>query len=77
PLTSPLTSQNLERIHEDMSPSQVKAILGEPQEATSAPIPIVGGTVTTYHYRNDAGSTITIVFKNGLMKQKDGSFNNK
>jgi hypothetical protein len=72
---SPLTLNqgNLDRVQQDMSPNDVKAILGEPTESHTEPIPIVGGTQTTYTYRNDK-SEVTIVFKNDQMKEKHGSF---
>ncbi len=72
---SPLTlnQANLDKIHNDMSPADVKAILGNPTDSKTEPIPLVGGTETTYTYRNDT-SEVKIVFKNDLVKEKDGSF---
>jgi hypothetical protein len=72
PLT--LTQENLDKIHDDMSTSDVRAIMGAPTESKDEPIPIVGGTETTYTYRNDKNS-VTIVFKNDKVKEKHGSFN--
>jgi hypothetical protein len=40
----------------------------------SDPIPIVGGTQTIYTYHSDS-SEVTIIFKNDLVKEKHGSFN--
>jgi len=72
---SPLTlnQQNLDRIHNDMSSAEVRSILGSPTESKDEPIPIVGGTETTYTYRNDK-SEVVIVLKNDLVKEKRGSF---
>ena len=73
---SPLTlnQQNLDRVHDDMSSADVRSILGSPTESHDEPIPLVGGTKTTYTYRNEK-SEVTIVFKNDQMKEKHGSFN--
>ena len=68
-----LTQANLDKIHEGMSPTEVKAILGDPADSHSEPIPIVGGTQTTYTY-NSSSSDVTIIFKNDLMKEKRGAF---
>jgi SmpA / OmlA family len=71
PLT--LTQENLDKVQTDMSQNDVRAILGAPTESKTDPIPIVGGTQTTYVYRNDK-SEVTLVFKNDQMKEKHGSF---
>ena len=68
-----LTQANLDKIHDDMSPAEVKAILGEPADSKSAPIPIIGGTQTIYTYHSGS-SDVTIIFKNDLMKEKHGTF---
>ena len=72
---SPLTlnQDNLNKIHDDMSQAEVRSIMGSPSESKEEPIPIVGGTQTTYIYRNDT-SEVTIVFKNDLVKEKNGTF---
>jgi hypothetical protein len=72
---SPLTlnQDNLDKIHDDMSPADVQSILGAPTDSKTEPIPIVGGTQTTYTYRNDK-SEVTIVFKNDQVKEKHGTF---
>lgn len=72
---SPLTlnQANLDKIHDDMHSSEVRSIMGAPTESKDEPIPIVGGTQTTYTYRNDS-SEVVIVFKNDLVKEKKGSF---
>ena len=68
-----LTQANLDKIHDDMSPEDVKSILGEPTDSKSEPIPIVGGTQTIYTYHSDSAD-VTIIFKNDLMKEKKGTF---
>ena len=68
-----LTQANLDKIHDDMSPAEVKSILGEPTDSKSEPIPIIGGTQTIYTYHSGS-SDVTIIFKNDLMKEKHGSF---
>jgi len=67
------TQENLDKIHDDMSPMEVKSILGEPADSKSEPIPIIGGTQTIYTYHSGS-SDITIIFKNDLMKEKHGTF---
>ena len=73
---SPLTlnQENLDKVHEDMSSAEVREIMGSPTESKEEPIPIVGGTQTTYTYRNDKSEAV-IVFKNDKMKEKHGTFN--
>jgi hypothetical protein len=74
PIPSPmLTQANLDRIQNDMSKTEVESILGSPTSSTTEPIPIVGGTQTTYSYQS-GNSTITIVFKNDMVKEKSGNF---
>jgi hypothetical protein len=72
---SPLTlnQDNFNKIHNDMSQADVVAIMGQPTESKSEPIPIVGGTQTTYTYRNDK-SEVTIVFKNDQVKDTHANF---
>ncbi len=72
---SPLTlnQDNLNKIHDDMSQTEVRNIMGAPSESTEEPIPIVGGTQTTYTYHNNT-SEVVIVFKNNLVKEKRGHF---
>ena len=72
---SPLTlnQENLDKIHDDMSSAEVRSIMGSPTESKEDPIPIVGGTQTTYTYRNDT-SEVVIVFKNDQVKEKKGTF---
>jgi hypothetical protein len=71
PLT--LTQDNLDKIHNDMSSSEVKGILGAPTDSKDEPIPIVGGTKTAYTYRNEQ-SEVVIVFKNDQVQEKRGTF---
>jgi len=71
PLT--LTQDNLNKIHDDMSQADVRGIMGDPTSSKEEPIPVVGGTQTTYTYRND-NSEVVIVFKNDQVKEKHGTF---
>lgn len=68
-----LTQANLDKIHDDMSPAEVKSILGDPTDSKTEPIPVVGGTQTIYTYHSGS-SEVTIIFKNDLMKEKRGTF---
>jgi hypothetical protein len=68
-----LTQANLDRVQNDMSSAEVEAIFGQPSSSQSQPIPIVGGTQTTYTYQSGA-SAVTIIFKNDQVKQKSGTF---
>jgi SmpA / OmlA family len=72
---SPLTlnQANLDRVQDNMTPAQVQSILGPPTDSKTDPIPIVGGTQTTYTYRNQS-SQVTVVFKNGTVTEKNGTF---
>jgi hypothetical protein len=71
PLT--LTQANLDKVQPDMSQNDVIAILGAPTESKTDPIPIVGGTQTTFTYRNNT-SEVVIVFKNDKEQEKHGTF---
>jgi predicted small lipoprotein YifL len=74
PLT--LTQDNLDKVQPDMSPTDVKAILGDPTSSSSKTIPLVGGTETDYVYSNPQnGTEVTIVFKNDKETDKTGTFN--
>ena len=68
-----LTQANLDKIQPDMSSKDVKAILGEPTESKDEPIPIVGGTKTTYVYSNNQ-DRVVIVLKNDNVQTKEGHF---
>jgi uncharacterized lipoprotein YehR (DUF1307 family) len=71
-----LTQDNYNKVQNDMSQADVKAILGDPSSSDSQPIPIVGGTETTYTYTNTQnGTSVTIVFKNDKVQSKTGHFN--
>jgi len=52
---STLTQANLDRVQTDMSAAEVESIFGQPSSSQSQPIPIVGGTQTTYTYQNGNG----------------------
>lgn len=68
-----LTQANLDKIQDGMSATEVKSILGSPSESKSEPIPIVGGTKTTYVYANE-NSRVVIVLKNDTVQSKEGHF---
>jgi hypothetical protein len=69
-----LTQANYDKLHDDMSPAEVQTILGPPSSSNTQPIPIVGGSQTTYIYQNDK-SNVTLVFKNDKLKEKNSNFN--
>jgi len=56
-----------------MSSKEVKSILGEPTETKSEPIPIVGGTKTTFVYTNKE-DRVVIVLKNDNVQTKEAHF---
>ncbi|MEO6846786.1 MAG: hypothetical protein ABI443_05035, partial [Chthoniobacterales bacterium] len=56
-----LTQANLDTIQDGMSGHEVQAILGKPTDSKTEPIPIVGGTKTTYTYTTTDGVRIVIV----------------
>ena len=68
-----LTQENLDKIQPNMTSQDVKAILGEPTESKTEPIPIVGGTKTTYIY-TDKNDSVVIVLKNDSVQTKEGHF---
>ena len=70
---SQLTQENLDKVQNDMSSAEVKAILGEPTDSTTEPIPIVGGTKTTFTYVNN-NDHVVIVLKNDKVQSKEGTF---
>jgi hypothetical protein len=68
-----LTQANLDQVQPNMTSAQVKTILGEPTATKDEPIPIVGGTKTTYTYDNNQDH-IVIVLKNDSVQTKEGTF---
>ena len=68
-----LTQENLDRIQDGMSATEVKSILGAPTDSKSEPIPVVGGTKTTYVYTNKE-DRVVIVLKNDTVQSKEGHF---
>jgi hypothetical protein len=68
------TQANLDRVQTDMSKAEVEAIFGQPTSSSDQPIPIVGGTQTTFTYQA-GNSAVTIIFKNDQVKEKSGTFN--
>lgn len=69
-----LTQANLDKVETNMSKAEVEAIFGQPTSSHDEPIPIVGGTQTTYNYQS-GNSAVTILFKNDQVKEKSGTFN--
>ncbi len=68
-----LTQANLDKVQPEMTSAQVKGILGEPTSSQTEPIPIVGGTKTTYIYDNGKDHVV-IVLKNDTVQTKEGTF---
>ncbi len=68
-----LNQENLDKVQDGMSSEQVRGIFGAPTESHDEAIPVVGGTKTTYVYRNDK-SEVTIIFKNDQEQSKQGTF---
>lgn len=71
PLT--LTQANLDRVQEGMTAKEVKSILGNPTDSKTEPIPIVGGTKTTYVYSNKE-DRVVVILKNDTVQSKEGHF---
>ncbi len=69
---SRLTEANLEKIHNGMSPDEVKAILGEPTNSqTSSALGLISGTTFTYH---TSTSDVKITFVNDKVIATEGEF---
>jgi hypothetical protein len=70
---SKLTEDNLQKIHNGMSPDEVKAILGNPTDVktSSGPFGLMSGTTFTYHSNN---SDVTITFLNDKVMATEGEF---
>ena len=68
-----LTQANVDKIQRDMSAKEVKSILGEPTETKTEPIPIVGGTKTTFVYTNKE-DRVVIVLKNDNVQTTEAHF---
>ena len=69
---SRLTEDNLKKIHNGMSPADVKAILGEPTSSdTSSALGIISGTTYTYH---SGSSDVKITFLNDKVIATEGEF---
>lgn len=68
---SKLNTANFDKIHNEMTPEQVKQILGEPTEIRSGGLLGFNGTV--YVYKQDK-TDIKISFIQGKVIAKDGSF---
>jgi hypothetical protein len=69
---SRLTEANLEKIHNGMSPDEVKAVLGEPTSSqTSSALGLISGTTFTYH---TSASDVKITFVNDKVIATEGEF---
>jgi len=69
---SRLTEDNLQKIHNGMTPAEVKAILGQPTSSdTSSALGIISGTTYTYH---SGSSDVKITFLNDKVIATEGEF---
>ena len=69
---SRLTETNLQKIHNGMTPDEVKAVLGDPTSSqTGSALGIISGT--TYVYHTDA-SDVKITFVNDKVIATEGEF---
>jgi len=69
---SKLTEANLEKIHNGMSPNEVKAILGSPTSSeTSSALGLISGTTFIYH---TSTSDVRISFVNDKVIATEGEF---
>jgi len=71
-----LTQDNVDKIQNGMTTAEVKAILGSPNDSKSEPIPIVGGTKTTYIYSNE-NARVVVILKNDTVQSKEAHFTQK
>jgi outer membrane protein assembly factor BamE (lipoprotein component of BamABCDE complex) len=72
--STPVLNQEIAgKIHEGMSPADVRAILGAPEQSTTESMPNQGGTQTTYIY-HDAKSQVIVVFQNDKVQETHGAF---
>lgn len=70
-----LNPENFAKVQEGMSAAEVQTIMGPPSDSKSEPIPVVGGTKTTFTYSNRKnGDTATIILKNDTVQSKEGRF---
>jgi hypothetical protein len=69
---SRLTEDNLQKIHNGMTPAEVKAILGDPTSSqTGSALGIVSGTTYIYH---TSSSDVKITFLNDKVIATEGEF---
>jgi hypothetical protein len=69
---SRLTEENLQKVQNGMTTTEVKAILGEPtSSATSNALGIISGTTYTYH---TSSSDVKITFVNDKVIATEGEF---
>ncbi|MFZ5806094.1 MAG: hypothetical protein ACOY3I_02640 [Verrucomicrobiota bacterium] len=70
---SKLTQAHFEKVTDGMNLKEVKALIGDPQQAETATIPLLGNQITKYTYRTDKAEA-TVVFKDEKVISKAGSF---
>jgi SmpA / OmlA family len=69
---SRLTEDNLQKIHNGMTTSEVKAILGEPTTSqTGSALGLISGTTYTYHTEK---SDVKITFVDDKVMATEGDF---
>jgi hypothetical protein len=68
---SRLTEANLQKIHNNMSPDEVKAILGDPTSVQSSGVLGITGTTFIYH---SGSSDVKITFLNDKVLATEGEF---
>jgi outer membrane protein assembly factor BamE (lipoprotein component of BamABCDE complex) len=69
---SKLTADNLDKIHNGMTPDEVKAVLGEPTSVqTGSALGLFSGTTYVYHTTK---SDVKINFLNDKVIEKEGNF---
>lgn len=66
-----LTAESFEKVKEGMTAEEVKTLLGQPTETSTASIPIIGD-VTTYKYKTEK-SEVTITLHQDKVKLKAGT----
>jgi outer membrane protein assembly factor BamE (lipoprotein component of BamABCDE complex) len=68
---SKLTEDNLQKVHNGMTPDEVKAILGAPTDTQSGSVIGISGTTYLYH---TSTSDVKITFLNDKVIATDGEF---
>jgi hypothetical protein len=68
---SRLTEDNLEKVHNGMTTTEVKAILGDPTSVQASGVLGITGTTYTYH---TGSSDVKITFLNDKVMATEGDF---